>query len=379
MEILHHGFDGLDLTIDTQITEQLSLYLEKAKQIATELNQPWTIDVRDTPLAVYPHGVRGGYAFLCDTGAAGVSLMLKKHDAKGGWGVRISFKSLALATRGLKTARQEVEALCRQLFIPISGCSVSLSRVDFAVDLISQDFELSQGQFIIHPRMRRKSFADIDTQSSIRSASHDHSITVGKMPNRQVIIYDKTRDVRDKRKVEWPEIWNTHLRRSGKPALDFEDATNRVWRIELRAGKKYLKDQWNIAGWDSLFRALPHLLDDLSSSIRFAAPMQDTNRARWPVHPAWALLGQVIPEAIFDAVPEFDKEKIVELMRDEKKQSLERQLLGLSVSHAAILGISETTFDAYLHRLPRRLQMLSNGHPKPLQERLTEAAMRHSF
>lgn len=247
------------------------------------------------------------------------------------------------------------------------------------VDVIAPCFCFSQGQFIVHPRMRRKPFAEFEYQASVGAAVRDHSITVGKMPNRQVTMYDKSRDVRDKNKVEWPEIWNTCRKAKGLCALDYFDPTNRVWRIELRVGKKYLTEQWHVSGWDSLFLTLPPLLSDLAASIRFAQPNHDSNRSRWPSHPVWLLLNQIVPDAIFDEVPDADKSQIIEIKRIAKQEILERQLLGLAISLAAFHGMSATDFPPFLRGLPKSLLTLSDDHPKSLQERLAQAAMRHVF
>ena len=108
------------------------------------------------------------------------------------------------------------------------------------------------------------------------------SVTVGKMPNRQVIVYDKRAEVIARSKSYWWVIWNDTLRRAGLPLLQYDtvrreagadptpvtvpyvensaphiDATqpdiSRVWRIEFRAGKNRLKDTWGIRTWGQLF------------------------------------------------------------------------------------------------------------------------------
>ena len=57
------------------------------------------------------------------------------------------------------------------------------------------------------------------------------SITIGKIPNRQIITYDKRAEAISKRTLAWFEIWG----------IDKTDTTNTVHRVELRAGKHHLK------------------------------------------------------------------------------------------------------------------------------------------
>ena len=70
---------------------------------------------------------------------------------------------------------------------------------------------------------------------------------IGKMPGREVTVYDKRADLIAKGKPEWWTIYNDLRKADGKPVLDPTDrASSQIWRVEVRAGKDHLKDRWGI-------------------------------------------------------------------------------------------------------------------------------------
>ena len=74
-------------------------------------------------------------------------------------------------------------------------------------------------------------------------------VTLGKQPGQQVIVYDKTAQVKAARKHWWFDVW-----RLNKSMKD-----HKVWRIEVRAGKKCLKEKWNISKFDDLEASLGNI------------------------------------------------------------------------------------------------------------------------
>jgi hypothetical protein len=111
------------------------------------------------------------------------------------------------------------------------------------------------------------------------------SVTCGKMPGRQVILYEKSREVRQKQKPEWWAHWNAARTRQNLPPLDGKET---IWRLELRAGKTHLKDRWGIRTWADLDSKLGDLYARTLTDIRYTIPNPtDSERCRWPDHPLW--------------------------------------------------------------------------------------------
>ncbi|WP_160116046.1 hypothetical protein [Candidatus Halocynthiibacter alkanivorans] len=48
------------------------------------------------------------------------------------------------------------------------------------------------------------------------------SVTIGKMPNRQVIVYDKKQAAKDQKTDYWFPAWN----------IDKDDPATQIWRVE---------------------------------------------------------------------------------------------------------------------------------------------------
>ena len=101
---------------------------------------------------------------------------------------------------------------------------------------------------------------------------------VGKMPGRQVIVYDKRREAIDKHKMQWFKIWG----------IDPKGKSNHIWRIELRAGKKHFKDRWQLRTFADIEAAIGDVLKLAMEDIRYVADHQtDSNITRQQLHPLW--------------------------------------------------------------------------------------------
>ena len=67
MEVLHQGFDKLDVAVRGQMTDETLGQLEQVKTHAEQINDVMATWVNDLNLIVHPTGRRGGYKFVCDT------------------------------------------------------------------------------------------------------------------------------------------------------------------------------------------------------------------------------------------------------------------------------------------------------------------------
>lgn len=64
-----------------------------------------------------------------------------------------------------------------------------------------------------------------------------------------------------------------------------DPAQSRVFRFEFRAGKRALKERWNITTWEEFFDRYGDLCRDMGEVIRYCDPIKNDNkRARWPNH-----------------------------------------------------------------------------------------------
>lgn len=234
------GFDGLDVAFKAQMPLPLSLELESAKEFSAEHRQETPITFNGIRLKVAGSGERGGYAFRCDTGPFGATWYFKKPNAKDPWGIRVSVKSLPLAVHGLGWVRNYLYETLTGLGIATSNDGVSISRVDYAIDVLAPDFTLDADCFVMHARCNRRKYVEITEIIENGHSGRTTSVTVGKNPGRQVIIYDKRAECIANRKVQWPEIWNANRKQAGHPPLDMSDPARRavfgVWNFGLTNG-----------------------------------------------------------------------------------------------------------------------------------------------
>ncbi|RKQ64133.1 hypothetical protein, partial [Oceanibaculum indicum] len=158
MEIIYQGFDGLDLSVSSNIPHDFADRLERAQEEARRTKEPALLDHRGVTLTVAETGARGGYAFRCETD--GAIWFFKRPNPNDPWGVRVSLRSLTLALYGLGGARQMLFDTLESLGIPVAAHGVSIGRVDYAIDILAPGFVLEADHFVTHSRTRRKDHFD---------------------------------------------------------------------------------------------------------------------------------------------------------------------------------------------------------------------------
>jgi len=379
MEVIHRGFDGLDVAFKAKIPTALAVELQSAKEYAVEQSEETRITFGSVTMKVGETGAKGGYAFRCDTGKFGAIWFFKKPNKNDPWGIRVSVNSLPLAIYGLGWVRNYLYEILHGLGITTTDHGVSISRVDYAIDILAPEFVLDANNFVMHPRCNRKKHDEITEISENGHSGRTTSVTIGKNPGRQVIIYDKREEVIAKRKVEWWEIWNANRKQPDQPPLDMGPVRHRIWRIEFRACKRHLKDTWGVTSWSDLDDKLGDIYAKMVADIRYADPTSDTNRARWPNASIWKIACNEMKEDLFEMRTGADPVRIKEVIRDEHRRVLQSQKLGLDVSIAALNGVCPTEFDKFLHDETRVIKILSRKHKVPIEERIAKSKAKYVF
>ncbi|MDA9207824.1 hypothetical protein N9O61_02955 [Octadecabacter sp.] len=362
---IYHGFDGLEFAINVAIPEHLCIRLQEAQATARDTDDPVQVGFGSDWLVIHPTGARGGYAFRCTHAKTG-EWFFKKPLEKDPWGVRFSCASQALALHGLEGVRQMCKALLESLDIDAPDSAYCPSRVDFAVDFIGPDFKLDPDLFVVHSNTGRRTIADIETIDIHARSNRTTSVTVGKMPGRQVIIYDKTQEVLAHRKFEWHKIWDRALASKG---LTRDHAP--IWRVEVRVAKRHLKDNWNVKSWASLYELLPEIFQKLLSDIRYCAPSIDSNRSRWEPHQMWQDVSGLIETDLFNHVSTLSPDEYIEVKREQKIESVAARLEEIKAAlepEPPLRSALETDEpnDEMLNRRPEHIGLLKyTGDSKP--------------
>jgi hypothetical protein len=379
MIVLHAGFDGLDLALKARPGPELVAFLEEAKACAEAFQQDAVSTFNGLRLIVGATGAKGGYAYRFDTGRMGATWFAKKPREKDPWGIRLSVKSRPLALLGLDRVREEIDATCTTLGLRYPPGGVSIGRVDFAVDILAPDFTLDPTAFVIHARTNRKAHTDLAEMATNGPSGRYTSVTLGKMPGRQVILYDKREEVRKKHKPEWPLIWNETLACLGLPPLDLDDrATSTVWRAELRLGKDGLRQTHDIRGWGAFHEHLQEEMNRLAEDVTYRLPGTDSNRSRWPLHPIWQVVQQTVATRLFNHEVTVPPDSVRELDLAQKRREIESMIAGLAVPLGVLDGKDAESMGAVFEGLGKRIERTLRNGKRGLADRVADARERYS-
>lgn len=379
MEVIYRGFDGLDVSFSAQIPHELCEELEAAKAHAQEFRQSTPVSWNGVRMLVAESGAPGGYAFRASTGEFGATWFFKKPNARDQWGIRASCSSFNLAINGLGNARTELYRTIELLGIAISSGAESIGRVDYAIDFFAPKFVLEPEHFVMHSNSTRSDHIEVTEIRCHGRSGRVTSVTVGKMPGRQVIVYDKRGDVIAKRKAAWWEIWNTRRADLGYPPLKSEIAAeSRVWRVELRAGKEHLKHNWNIAKWADLDSRFGDLISATLSAVRHVEPTADTNRSRWPESELWQCVRREVDADLFEMTSRVEPDLVKRVQKEAHDQLLATQMIGLLVTRAALRGVTSDGLASFASIAGRQMARdISKALPR-YEQKLAAAVSRYS-
>jgi hypothetical protein len=290
----------------------------------------------------------------------------------------VSIGSRELALNGLEKTRQTLDALLVQLGFQLPHDGVSINRVDFAVDILAPGFVLDPDAFVFHSRANRKAISEFETVEMNGHSGRTTSVTIGKMPGRQVIVYDKREEVMKRRKHEWPLIWNANLQAAGLDPVDLSDRTaSQVWRAELRLGKDALRNRKDIRGWGSLHEHLQAEMDQLAQDVTLTVPSTDSNRSRWPLHTNWKVAQEATATRLFEHVGTVPPEAVREIDLREKQLDLLKLIVANSVTLAFLEGLGPDDFEDFTETLPDMILGYLDQHPRGIEERFQGAATKY--
>jgi len=322
MIALHKGFDTLIIAIQANIPPDLFAHLEKEKARAEDERREVLCDFNGVQFHLKSHG-GNGYRFIASGGPDGAMWFFKKPNSKDKWGIRVSFGSYFMALHGLANARLHLEQVLDRLGVRFGEGDVSISRVDFCVDILAPEFTLVPECFVMHSATGRRDHLQETSKAVHGKSGRTTSVTIGSPRNRQVIIYDKRAEIIHSGKAHWWSIWNHILRLKGLPLLTPDNpATSRVWRVEFRAGKDLLKDRWGIRTWAQLYTNFGDLCREAGEVVRYTdPPLKEVHKETHISLISRQVLGSVITLAALNGktqqeLPEFLQKTAHEMSQD---------------------------------------------------------------
>jgi len=335
MKIIYSGFDTICFAVKGALSGEALEHLSTAKEQAQKEQReiPVKLGKGKIQVNVSSSGLQGGYAYSVNTGPVGLMLSFKNNLRRTEWNGFVKIRSANLAVFGWKQAISDALQVLED--IGFYKCGISLNRVDYCMDFLNLRVEFDPMCFVAHARVNKAvhygqspTYAHVDKQVNYKS-DRVESITLGKMPGRQIIIYDKRAEAIVKRSFQWFKIWN----------IDRHDPTQTVHRVELRAGKNELKN-FQIVTLEDFETRIGDLFAKAVQVIRYVNPhVNDTNISRYKPHPLWLHVVDHVQNQLLDYSSGVEPEDFLEVIREEKAKEYMQQMKGLAAGYAVCSNI----------------------------------------
>lgn len=336
--LVHSGFDTLDFAMQGFLPFDVLNKLKIAKEEAIKNNAPTILylGLNKILVQVLGNGRRGGYAFQLNTGQVGAIYAIKDSQSANDWNIFVNIGSAALLQYGYHEAKRI--ALSELIHFGAILGKESISRVDYCFDFLMNGFELNAEQLIAHSRSSKTAYTnepniDDKTKYAFRGRKLE-TLTVGKIPNLQIQIYDKRREVIQKQKPYWFNVWGT----------DANDPEQQVWRVEVRAGKRHLKDRWALNTFQDIEDSFGDVVCAALEKVRYIDDDQifDTsNVTRAKLHPLWTEAQKHAKQTLFDYQSGLVAGTIKEQIRNQVIQECQKSISAYARRLAAALELSD--------------------------------------
>ena len=331
MEIIHSGFDSLYFSIQGSLSANAVKHYEGLKALAVQqdANEAFHVKGHSNRYHMHSTGKKGGYTYLIDTGRVGSSIAFKSSLARNQHNGFVEISSACLLAYGWREAVSQ--ALEHVQALGFHVVDISINRVDYCIDFLDAQIVIDPRDFVAHARSKKQCYLEstsvtehVERQTNhvqvrtVSQADTIKSITIGKMPGRQVIVYDKRAEVIERRKFYWFDAWG----------IDRHDATRTVHRVEVRAGKSHLKGQ-NITTLDDFERYIGHVLIKAVEVNRWIdRPHETANVTRAELHPVWEMVQTHITHALAPYTAPITPEVITDRIRQNKRIEYRQQIIG---------------------------------------------------
>lgn len=357
MQRLYSGFDGLDVSFQGIVGAPFRSALARAKKQAQETKRATVVKWGGVVFTVGESGA-SGKTYQLDTGHDGEKWFIADTSNYEGWNISVSVKSTALALYGFEFVRDRMFERLEAFDAYVVDHSVG--RIDFCVDILAPGFVLNPELVSCHPHATVQEFADTEI---VRKGRRVATVTVGKMPGKQVQIYDKRREAIARRKVHWWEIWGV-------------EKGAEVWRVEVRAGKKALKEIYSVSKLPEVENNLKKILLGIFDGVSLKAPAQtDSNVTRQTEDALWIEARRGIVEGIGSFKPT-PIETIAKVTREQKDKELSALMSGLAASWAAVQGLVDPSDVA--GSVAAFLKDTIDGNEKQFGAKMDRAALRYA-
>ena len=113
--------------------------------------------------------------------------------------------------------------------------------------------------------------------------------------------------------------------------------------------------------------------------IRYTVVGSGKNRSLWPDHEIWAKMRDVYRNELFRFRSGVIPSDVKTANRQEFKELMDMQALGIIISRAVADGVDADGFYRFLRSYAERLKVISERHLVPLEDRMKRAKSRRVF
>ncbi len=337
-QVLYSGFDSLDISFQGAFSPSVLEALETARTAAetTQKVQPTQIGPKALPVLVKATGRRGGYRFVFDNGPTGAIFAAKNNSSQTEPNLFVSLRAACLLTRGYDGAKAWLRETLEGMGFRVTG--VAINRFDYAIDILAPDFVLNLENVLAPARAKVRPYwskdnseeSDPSAPKAVLRGRHCESATIGGMPNRQVILYDKRREAIDKKAFHWFETWK----------VDRNDPNARVWRIEIRAGRDALAKLMPFRTYEAVeANAKPYLIKATNDIRYLDGTTKQGNVSRIPSHQIWQTVQAELASMTDKPLPALLEPRAIEIMRLQREDMALMQGCGNLLNYLILKGI----------------------------------------
>jgi len=326
-EALHYGFDALYVAFQGSLSAKARSQLEKAKSKAVHVGKPVYAVICDIEGHVGETGAKGGYKYRFEQGPMSAKWLVKDNDNPLEWNLFAEIPAIALAEFGVEACVQNLYDDLK--FFDARIISNAVNRFDVAVDIMDDNFVLRPENISVHSHTKVKRYGDEDegseTKTLIVGGSRIETVTIGQMPNRQVTIYDKRKQVIYSQKSHWWEFWGRE-----------KSETKSVWRVELRFGKKYLK-RVGIETIEDMLTGGGDLVAKAFEDIKYLnrENHDGVNATRSKLDDFWTFARDLLVRFARGAMPNRPLTNVREVVRKDHERFCRQQIVGYFKNIAA--------------------------------------------
>lgn len=350
-QVLHAGFDTLDIAFEATLPQETLDVLEQARNQAevSQKDEPVRIGNSQENFLIKPHGQRGGFRYIVTNGPTRAIFSIKKNATNpNDWNLFVSVRALCLLTKGYNGTKAWLHYTLAAMGFTVKSHSVN--RLDYAVDILAPDFRLDPNCFVTPAQSKVGMFWSKDTllddegnkAQAVMRGHNFESVTIGKMPNRQVIVYDKRRAAIDLKTPYWFEAWG----------IDKDDPGARVWRVEFRAGKGVFEKKLLKRPLSAIEAIFGDYLRDTANQVRYVASRDEiSNVTRAKLNPLWRLLAEHLAELPENSEPALPDARVIEIIRQQRHDMALKQAFGNLLNALLLHGISSEDISMKLPQL----------------------------